>query len=59
VSRPDASVCVCAKLTRMYDCRKELLQDKEKMEQHAAKSREWVQQGMKEDAEKNKSRGAK
>jgi len=50
---------VCAKLTRMYDCRKELLQDKEKMEQHAAKSREWVQQGMKEDAEKNKSRGAK
>ena len=33
--------------------RKELLQDKEKMEQHAAKSREWVQQGMKEDAEKH------
>lgn len=37
---------------------KELLQDKEKMERHAAQSREWVQAGMKEDAEKNKARSA-
>lgn len=35
---------------------KELLADKEAMEKHAAKSREWVQSGMKEDAEKNKAR---
>lgn len=35
---------------------KELLKDKEKMEKHAAQSRQWVQQGMKEDAEKNKAR---
>lgn len=47
------------KLTDVCACRKELLADKEKMEQHAAKSREWVQAGMKEDAEKNKSRSAK
>ncbi|KAK5165940.1 Glutathione S-transferase 2 [Saxophila tyrrhenica] len=35
---------------------KELLADKEAMEKHAAKSREWVQQGMREEAEKNKAR---
>lgn len=50
---------VAVKLTDVCVCRKELLADKEKMEQHAAKSREWVQAGMKEDAEKNKSRSAK
>ncbi|KAK5685171.1 Glutathione S-transferase 2 [Elasticomyces elasticus] len=38
---------------------KELLADKEKMERHAAQSREWVQQGMREDAEKNKARSQK
>ncbi|EMD00376.1 hypothetical protein BAUCODRAFT_28726 [Baudoinia panamericana UAMH 10762] len=38
---------------------KELLQDKERMEKHAAQSRAWVQQGMKEDAEKNQARSAK
>ncbi|TKA80971.1 hypothetical protein B0A55_02379 [Friedmanniomyces simplex] len=38
---------------------KELLADKEKMEKHAAQSRAWVQQGMKEDAEKNKARSQK
>jgi glutathione S-transferase len=31
---------------------KELLKDKAKMEEHAAKSRAWVQKGMKEDAAK-------
>ena len=31
---------------------KELLKDKKKMEEHAAKSRNWVQAGMKEDAAK-------
>ncbi|TKA30972.1 hypothetical protein B0A50_01940 [Salinomyces thailandicus] len=35
---------------------KELLQDKEKMDRHAAEARNWVQQGMKEDAEKNAAR---
>ncbi|GAB7358233.1 hypothetical protein MBLNU230_g0384t1 [Neophaeotheca triangularis] len=35
---------------------KELLGDKEAMERQAAKAREWVQSGMKEDAEKNKAR---
>ncbi|KAK3670239.1 Glutathione S-transferase 2 [Recurvomyces mirabilis] len=38
---------------------KELLADKEKMEKHAAQSRAWVQQGMKDDAEKNKARTQK
>ncbi|KAK5122205.1 hypothetical protein LTR85_004115 [Meristemomyces frigidus] len=38
---------------------KELLADKERMERHAAQSREWVQQGMKDDAEKNKARTGK
>lgn len=38
---------------------KELLQDKEKMERYAAESRQWVQQGMKEDAAKNAERSAK
>jgi glutathione S-transferase len=38
---------------------KELLADKEAIERHAAKSREWVQQGMKEDAAKNEARSAK
>ncbi|KAK0929788.1 Glutathione S-transferase 2 [Friedmanniomyces endolithicus] len=38
---------------------KELLADKEKMEKHAAQSRAWVQQGMKEDAEKNQARSQK
>jgi len=33
---------------------KSLLKDKNKMEEEAAKSREWVQRGMKEDAEKHK-----
>ncbi|USP78441.1 Glutathione S-transferase-like protein gedE [Curvularia clavata] len=33
---------------------KELLKDKAKMEEHAAKSRQWVQAGMKDDAEKQK-----
>ena len=33
---------------------KELLKDKAKMEEYAAKSRQWVQAGMKEDAEKHK-----
>lgn len=32
---------------------KELLKDKAKMEEHAAKSRAWVQAGMKQDAEKS------
>lgn len=36
---------------------KELLQDKEAMARHAEKSKQWVQAGMKEDAEKNKARG--
>lgn len=31
---------------------KELLKDKKKTEEYAAKSREWVQAGMKEDAAK-------
>jgi len=35
---------------------KELLSDKERMERHANQSKEWVQMGMKEDAEKNKAR---
>lgn len=35
---------------------KELLADKEAMERHAAQAREWVQAGMKDDAEKNKAR---
>jgi glutathione S-transferase len=34
---------------------KELLKDKAKMEEHAAKSRVWVQAGMKEDAQKQKA----
>lgn len=34
---------------------KELLEDKAKMEEHAAKSRAWVQAGMKEDAQKQKA----
>ncbi|KAK5109168.1 hypothetical protein LTR62_007253 [Meristemomyces frigidus] len=38
---------------------KELLADKEKMEKHATQSRAWVQQGMKDDAEKNKARAQK
>ncbi|KAK6435921.1 Glutathione S-transferase 2 [Oleoguttula sp. CCFEE 5521] len=38
---------------------KELLADKAKMEEHAAKSREWVQKGMREDAEKEAKRGGK
>lgn len=33
---------------------KELLADKQKMEEYAQKSRAWIQQGMKEDAEKHK-----
>jgi glutathione S-transferase len=33
---------------------KELLKDKAKTEEHAAKSRQWVQAGMKDDAEKQK-----
>lgn len=32
---------------------KELLADKEKMERHAAESRKWIQQGMKDDAAKH------
>ena len=35
---------------------KELLADKEAMEKHAAKSREWVQKGMKEDSDANTQR---
>jgi len=35
---------------------KEHLSDKERMERHANQSKEWVQMGMKEDAEKNKAR---
>lgn len=35
---------------------KELLADKEKMERYAKESRDWVQKGMREDAEKNKAR---
>lgn len=35
---------------------KELLSDKEKMERVADQSKEWVQKGMKEEAEKNKQR---
>lgn len=38
---------------------KELLADKERMEKHAKESRAWVQQGMKDDAEKNKARSSK
>jgi glutathione S-transferase len=33
---------------------RELLKDKTKMEEYAAKSSQWVQAGMKEDAEKQK-----
>lgn len=33
---------------------KDLLKDKEKMEKHAAAGRNWVQAGMKTDAEKGK-----
>ena len=33
---------------------KELLADKEATEKHANAAREWIQQGMKEDAEKHK-----
>ncbi|GAB7340697.1 hypothetical protein MBLNU457_7085t1 [Dothideomycetes sp. NU457] len=36
---------------------KELLADPKKMEEHAAKSAQWVQQGMKEDAEAHAKRG--
>jgi glutathione S-transferase len=37
---------------------KELLKDKAKMEEHAATSRKWVQEGMKKDAEDaEKARG--
>jgi glutathione S-transferase len=35
---------------------KELLADKEATEKHAAQARDWVQAGMKSDAEKNQSR---
>jgi len=35
---------------------KELLKDKEKMERHAEESKKWVQQGMKEDADKLKQK---
>lgn len=37
---------------------KELLQDKERMEEHAKKSREWVQAGMREDAKREEERKA-
>jgi glutathione S-transferase len=33
---------------------KELLKDKDKMEEYAAKSRKWIQGGMKQDADKQK-----
>jgi len=36
---------------------KELLADPKKMEEHAAKSAQWVQQGMKEDADAHAKRG--